>query len=122
MHVSVTHLASCFLWQIAAAHDDVLWSHAYSHGRLSTEHSICDRSQEASSFKLGRLCIVTLAVGKHISEVSTSEWKKLEQLEKGAMPARQALLLLLLLPLLLLLLLPLPLPLPLPLRGRQHDS
>ncbi|KAL0023092.1 hypothetical protein WJX77_000674 [Trebouxia sp. C0004] len=43
---------------------------------------------QASSFNLGRLCIVTLAVGKHISEVSTSEWKKLEQAERDAMPAR----------------------------------
>ncbi|KAL0024570.1 hypothetical protein WJX79_009165 [Trebouxia sp. C0005] len=44
--------------------------------------------QEASSFRLGRLCIVTLAVGKHISKVGTLEWRKLEQAEKDAMPAR----------------------------------
>ncbi len=71
-----------------------------------TKHFVCGCSQEASSFKLGRLCIVTLAMGKHISKVSTSEWKKLEQAEKDAMPARQALLLLLCTPL----------------HGRQHDS
>ncbi len=70
---------------------------------LTHKHFVCGCSQEASSFKLGRLCIVTLAVGKHISEVSTSEWKKLEQAERDAMPARQALLCTSLL-------------------GRQHDS
>lgn len=101
MHVRFTHVASCFLWQIAAAVANGRWPHTYSHSRLSTLFVGC--SQEASSFRLGRLCIVTLAVGKHISKVGTLEWRKLEQAEKDAMPARQALLCT-------------------PLLGRQHDT
>lgn len=51
----------------------------------------CVHVQEDSSFKLGQSCIVTLAVGNHISRVSKAEWAKMEQAEKNAMPARYSL-------------------------------